>query len=465
MAEELFIPKFGQTVEEVTLLNWLVKDGEKVEQGQEVLEVETDKAVFNVEAVESGYIHIGPYKAGQVVPVLEVVALIGEKDEIFKVPKIVHTSTQKFELSKEKDPTPTQPISKEAVDRIARTADEKIFSSPRARKMAKGKSVNLQGVTPTGGGGIRVRESDVIAYLSQSPKFSPIARKMAEDAGLDLSSVNASGPRGEITRADVEFALARKSDRVHISSSLQTPSTPLPTMEIAERLPLKGVRGVIADRMGTSSRTTARVTLFMDADVTEFVTFREKLKVEHESDWGFAPGYNELLAKACAIALRRFSYINSRLNGDSIERLSKINIGIAVDSDKGLYVPVVRDVDQKDLKTVGLEFRQRVEEVRTNKIMPESLSGSTFTITNLGIFDIDGFTPVINLPEAAILGVGRITPKPVVKDNQIVIRKIVTLSLAFDHRLVDGAPAAKFLQFIKELIEIPNEVYLTQPLQ
>ena len=236
-------------------------------------------------------------------------------------------------------------------------------------------------------------------------------------------------------------------------------------MEIAERLPLKGVRGVIADRMGTSSRTTARVTLFMDADVTELVTFREKLKAAHESEWGFAPGYNELIAKASACALRRFSYMNARLNGDSIERLSKINIGIAVDSEKGLYVPVVRDVDQKDLKTVGAEFRQRVEEVRANKIMPESLSGGTFTITNLGIYDIDGFTPVINLPEAAILGVGRITSKPVVREEKIVIRKILTLSLAFDHRLIDGAPAAKFLQFIKELIEIPNEANLTMPLQ
>ena len=465
MAEELFIPKLGQTVEEVTLLNWLVKDGDKVEQGQEVLEVETDKAVFNVEAVESGYIHIGPYKAGQVVPVLEVVALVGEKNEIFKAPKIIITSAQKDESSKEKDTTTTRVIFKKAVDQTARTADQKILSSPRARKMANAKSVKLQAITPTGGGGIRVRESDVVAYLSQSPKFSPIARKMAADAGLDLRSVTASGPRGEITRADVEFALARQSEHIQIFSSSQTPAVLLPEMDITEQLPLKGVRGIIADRMGTSSRTTARVTLFMDADVTDLVSFREKLKAEHESDWGFAPGYNELLAKASACALRTFSYMNARLNGDSIERLSKINIGIAVDSEKGLYVPVVRDVDQKDLRTVGAEFRQRVEEVRANKIQPESLSGGTFTITNLGIYDIDGFTPVINLPEAAILGVGRITPKPVVREEKIVIRKIVTLSLAFDHRLIDGAPAAKFLQYIKELIETPNEVTLTRPLQ
>ena len=252
----------------------------------------------------------------------------------------------------------------------------------------------------------------MLGYLSQSHKASPIAQKMAEDAGLDLRSVRPSGPRGEITRADVEFALARRSENFEIPSSSRSPIFPLPEMEIAELQPLKGVRGVIADRMSASSRTTARVTLFMDADVTELVAFREKLKAAYESDWGFAPGYNELLAKASARALRQFPYMNARLNGDSIERLSKINIGIAVDSEKGLYVPVIRDVDQKDLRTVGAEFRQRVEEVRANKILPEYLSGGTFTITNLGIYDIDGFTPVINLPEAAILGVGRITPNP-----------------------------------------------------
>jgi len=464
MSEELFIPKLGQTVEEVTLLNWLVKDGEKVEQGQEVLEVETDKAVFNVEAVESGFIHIGPYKAGQVVPVLEVVALIGEKDDIFKAPENLRVAGQKNEVLNEKDLPSIQHISKDTIDLTALAADETPFISPRARKLAKSKSVNLRAITPTGGGGFRIRESDVLDYLSQSHKASPIAQKMAEDVGLDLRSVRASGPRREITRADVEFALAKRSENFEIPSSSRSLAVPLPDMVIADRQPLKGVRGVIAERMGASSRSTARVTLFMDADVTELVAFREKLKAAHESDWGFAPGYNELLAKVCACALRQFSYMNTRLNGDSIERLSKINIGIAVDSEKGLYVPVVRDVDQKDLKAVGAEFRQRVEEVRSSKIMPESLSGGTFTITNLGIYDIDGFTPVINLPEAAILGVGRITPKPVVWEEEIVIRKIMTLSLAFDHRLVDGAPAAKFLQFIKELIENPNEANLIQPL-
>lgn len=462
MAEELFIPKLGQTVEEVTLINWLVKDGDKVEQGQEVLEVETDKAVFNVEAVDSGYIHIGPYKAGQVVPVLEIVALIGEKDEVFKAPeKQTGAALSEAPFTVQEESPTALPKSQDNAKSSAGVIPQKVFSSPRARKMANEKAVDLKSVPPTGGGGMRVRESDVIAYLSQTPKVSPIAQKMASDAGLDLRSVLASGPRGEITRVDIEQALARRSASATSEAAQQTPAIPLPEMEIAERLPLKGVRGVIANRMGASSRATARVTLFMEVDATEFVNLRGKLKTAHESEWGFAPGYNDLLAKACACALRRFPYMNARINGDVIERLSKVNIGIAVDAEKGLYVPVIRDVDQKDLRTIGTEFRQRVEEIRNNKILPEALSGGTFTITNLGTYDVDGFTPVINLPEAAILGVGRITPKPVVRDGQIVVRNILTLSLAFDHRLVDGAPAAKFLQYIKELVEIPNEVTLT----
>jgi len=462
MAEELFIPKLGQTVEEVTLLNWLVKDGEKVEQGQEVLEVETDKAVFNVEAVDSGYIHIGPYKAGQVLPVLEIVALIGKKDEIFKAPASQLKTSLREESVAVKEPSSAAPEFPGTGISGTKLAVQKLFSSPLARKLANEKKVDIQAVTPTGGGGIRVRESDVTAYLSQTPKASPVAQKMAEEAGLDLRSVPASGPRGEITRADVELALARRSAPPQNVAAAQTPALPLPEMEITERLPLKGVRGVIAERMGASSRATARVTLLMDVDATDFVTLREKLKAAHENDWGFAPGYNDLLAKACACALRRFPYMNTRLNGDAIERLARVNIGIAVDAEKGLYVPVIRDVDQKDLRTIGSEFRQRVDEIRSNKILPEALSGGSFTITNLGMYDVDGFTPVINLPEAAILGVGRITPKPVVRDDQIVVRKIMTLSLAFDHRLVDGAPAAKFLQYIKELIETPGEVTLTR---
>ncbi|MCG7851301.1 MAG: E3 binding domain-containing protein, partial [Methanosarcinaceae archaeon] len=203
MAEELFIPKLGQTVEEVTIINWHVKDGDKVEQGKSVLEVETDKAVFDVEATDDGYIHIGPYEVGDVVPVLTIVAIIGEADEVFTTGLTVGEPSGVDSGEKSTTRSANMTIEREApVD-----MGDKFFASPRARKLAAKKHVDLSAVTATGGGGVRVQEGDVTAYLAQDVKVSPIAKRMAEEAGLDLRSVKASGPRGEITRADVEKAL------------------------------------------------------------------------------------------------------------------------------------------------------------------------------------------------------------------------------------------------------------------
>jgi len=241
------------------------------------------------------------------------------------------------------------------------------------------------------------------------------------------------------------------------------PLQPLTDMEVVERVPLKGVRAIIADRMATSVHTTARVTLLMEADATEFVTMRERLKARVEKEWGFAPGYNDLLAKIVATALRQFPYMNARLTPDAtplkgvlgIERLAHVNLGMATDTERGLLVPVIRDADKKSLRQFGSEFRALVDRARTSRSQLDDLTDGTFTITNLGMYDVLAFTPVINLPEAAILGVGCITPKPIARNGQVEIRQMLILSLVFDHRLVDGAPAARFLQYIKDLIEEP----------
>jgi pyruvate dehydrogenase E2 component (dihydrolipoamide acetyltransferase) len=225
--------------------------------------------------------------------------------------------------------------------------------------------------------------------------------------------------------------------------------------EVVERVPLQGVRGIIAEHMATSAHTTARVTLFMEADATEFVNLRTRLKARVEKEWGFTPGYNDILAMIVARALREFPYMNARLAPDAIERLTRVNIGIAVDTERGLLVPVIRDADRKSLRELSAEFRALAERARTGKSLPDDLSGGMFTITNLGMYDVLAFTPIINLPEAAILGVGRITPQPVVREGQITARQMLVLSLVFDHRVVDGAPAARFLQYIKTLIEEP----------
>jgi pyruvate dehydrogenase E2 component (dihydrolipoamide acetyltransferase) len=441
MPEEFFVPKLGQTVEEVTLVGWLVKDGEKISRGQAVLEVETDKAVFPVEANAKGYIHLGPYKEGDVIPVLAVVAVIGKQDDKFEV-------TGAAPAMAGSGPAPAEKAADEVVPSVETKpveSDDRLFVSPRARKLAAETSVDVTRVTPTGYEGIRVTEHDVRTYLNQQPKATPVAQRMAADVGVDLREVAGSGPGGRIVKQDV----ARTAQ--------PTPpvAQPLPVADVLERVPLKGVRGIIAERMAASVHTTARVTLMMEVDATEFVAARERIKAKVSQEWGFTPGYNDLLAKVVAVALRQFPYMNARLAPDAVELLAHVNIGMAVDTERGLLVPVVKDVDRKSLRQFGEEFRRMVDGTRSGRSLPDDLSGGTFTITNLGMYDIDAFTPVINLPEAAILGVGRIAPKAVPHGGEIVIRQMWTLSLVFDHRLVDGAPAARFLQMIKSLIEDP----------
>ena len=454
MAVEFFIPKLGQTVEEVTLINWLVKDGEKVSQGQEVLEVETDKATFPVEANGKGYIHIGPFEAGQVLPVLTVVAIIGKEDDKFVAAAVAQPESEKVQTAlPEAEPAVTSETTQVTVEEQG-----KIFASPRARKLAAVKNVDLSQMTPTGWGGMRVAERDVLAYLSQAPKITPVAQRMAADTGVDVSKLTGTGPGGRIVKEDVERAVLMAETEVQVvtpAAPVVAPVIPLPVAEVSERIPLKGVRGIIADRMGTSVHTTARVTLLMDVDATEFVAARERIKKKVSEEWGYTPGYNDLLAKIVATALRKYPYMNVRLTPDAIEVLGHINMGMAVDTERGLLVPVVRDADQKSLRQFGAEFREMVDRARRGRALPDDLSGGTFTITNLGMYDVDAFTPVINLPEAAILGVGRIAPKVVPYNGIPEIRQMMTLSLVFDHRLIDGAPAARFLQHIKQVIEEP----------
>ena len=314
---------------------------------------------------------------------------------------------------------------------------------------------------PTGYGGLRVAERDVLAFLAQTPRVTPVAQRMAAEVGVDLRTLSGTGPRGRIVKEDIARASQSQISNQPSAISYQPSSIPNPQSEILERIPLKGVRAIIAERLATSVHTTARVTLVTEADATEFVAARVRIKEQVEQDWGFAPGYNDLLAKIVAAALRRFPYMNARLVPDAIEILAHIHMGMAVDTERGLLVPVIRDADQKSLRQFGSEFRQLVERARSSRSLPDDLTGGTFTITNLGMYDVDAFTPVINLPEAAILGVGRIAPKVVPWHGEPAIRQMWTLSLVFDHRLTDGAPAARFLQYIKQLIEEPY-LLLTQ---
>ncbi len=446
MITEVILPKLGQTMEEGAIVEWLKREGDSVNRGDPLFTVESDKAVLEVEATTRGFLRKILVPPSQSVPVLTVVALISrEANEDISAYAAPTTAA-----------APAAPIATEPVreTREPVPASGRLFASPRARMTAQQKGIDLAQVTGTGPQG-RIVERDVLDHLAALPKAAPppvaprpratpVAERTAGVLGVDLATVSGSGLSGRIMKADVEAAV-------------QAVSPPLVEGPVAESVPMTGLRRIIAERMAASDAATARVTLVTEADATAFVQAREELKASVAEEWGFAPGYNDLLALIVARALREFPYMNARLSADgsSIERLPYVNLGLAVDTERGLLVPVIRDADQKGLRALGTEFRTLVERARVGKSLPDDLSGGSFTITNLGMYDVDAFTPIINLPEAAILGVGRIQPKPVVRDGQIVARQMWTLSLTFDHRLVDGAPAARFLQRIKQLVENP----------
>jgi len=437
MAKDFFIPKLEGT-EKVTIINWLVEDGTQINEGDEILEIETDKAVVPVPANVSGYLHIGPYKAGDVVPTLAVLATIGEKDESFA------------------------------------PGSNGVESKPEVSEPAPVVEATAQASAPPGTTPARRETKMEVTDDGAESKVTPVAQKIATELGVSLDSITGSGDHGRITKEDVLHAGSEEkvtevppAPEVVVSKPSPKPApatAPHPEGDILERIPLKGIRGVIARRMAESVHTTARVTLVTDVDATELVTLREQLKAKFTKEWGFAPGYNDLLAMIVANALRQFPYMNARFSaeGDAIEYLRPINLGMAVDTDRGLMVPVIREADELGLQELGSIFREMVNRAREGKSTLEDLSDSTFTITSLGIYRVEAFTPVINLPNAAILGIGRITPKPVVKDDAIVVRKMMTLSLVFDHRLTDGAPAARFLDYICELVEEPYLLFLTK---
>jgi pyruvate dehydrogenase E2 component (dihydrolipoamide acetyltransferase) len=448
MITEVILPKLGQTMEEGAIIEWVKKEGDPVTRGDLLFTVESDKAVLEVEATARGFLRKILVPEGQTVPVLTTVALItrtADEDISSYIAPAAAAATVQGPARVHAEELAELELAGAQIEPV-RTVG-RIFASPRARKTAREKGLDLTLIVGSGPNG-RIVERDVLDFLATRPRVTPMALRTADTLGVDLTEITGTGISGRITKADVEAA-----------AEAAAPTVAPPPAEIftVETVPMIGLRRIIAERMAASDRATARVTLFTEADATAFVKTREQFRDSVADEWGFAPGYNDLLGLVVTRALREFPYMNARLdaNGQSIEQLQQVNVGMAVDTERGLLVPVIHDADTKGLRAFGAEFRALAERARLGKSLPDDLSGGTFTITNLGMYDIDAFTPIINLPEAAILGVGRIQPKPVVWDGKIVIRDMWTLSLTFDHRLVDGAPAARFLQRIKQLVENP----------
>jgi pyruvate dehydrogenase E2 component (dihydrolipoamide acetyltransferase) len=438
MAIEIVMPKLGWTMEEGVLDEWIKQDGDQVEPGDIVFTVESDKALQEIEAFDSGILHIPSDSPppGSTIKIGVLLAYILEPGE---QPPLGRASAEPI-IESSPAVTETNTLSTPSVRRNGRQP----AISPRARRVAAELGVDwtiLQGSGSTG----RIVERDVRAAAQQptppaAVELTPVARRAAQELGVDLNQLAAQFPGKRITREDVEAAAHR---------------APADAPAAAQRAPISNVRRIIGERMATSAQTTAAVTLTTEADATELVHLRQQLK----TDVGRAvPSYNDLLTKLAAHALLEHSQLNARFDGDDIVQHSAVHIGLAVDTERGLLVPVIHDVPDKSLRTVAAESADLIERARAGTLRPDELGGSTFSITNLGMYQIDAFTPIINLPECAILGIGRIVPKQVVIDvvnERVAIRHMLYLSLTFDHRLVDGAPAARFLQRVKHLIEQP----------
>lgn len=402
MAKEVLMPKLGMTMETGTIVQWFKEEGDRVESGEILLEVMTDKINIEVESYESGVLLKKYYREDDVVPVNQVIAYIGEPGE--QVP----------------DQPPKLAESKKE-DEAKLTAEEK---------------VNTQ----------ETQQVD-------KPRATPAARKLAREHNVNLHDVVGSGARGRIHREDVEkYIQAQKPAAETVRTTADQPVIP------SERTPVTGMRKLIGERMVTSVHEAPHVTLHSEIDMTQVVDLRKQLIPVIEEKTGFRISYTEIIIKAVAMVLKEHPALRTSMEGETLVTNHEINIGLAVSHPQGLLVPVIHHADQLGFAELTKTCKQLAKDAREGRLSPDRIRGGTFTISNLGMYAVDSFTPIINLPESAILGVGRIVEKPVGYQGEIVLRSMMSVSLSFDHRVMDGAPAAAFLTQLKEVLENPYQL-------
>ena len=400
MAIAVLMPKQGQSVESCLIIKWNKKVGDKVKAEEPICEVETDKAVFEVEAPEAGTILKIFYKEGDDVPVLNTIAIIGQPGE-----KIDHLIPKK-----------TVAVSKgEYVEnQKAMTPDE-----------------SLKKTKPSLGAGLI--------------PISPLARRFAEKKGIDFSKLVGSGPGGRIIKKDVEKALSEGEPLIPSTVSKKFFG---PVKEI----PVEGVRKIISERILTSLQSTAQLTLNTSADASNLLACRKSLKSSPQMKRLSKININDFLLYVVANILPKFKNMNAHFLKDKILEFEHVHLGFAVDSPRGLMVPIIHNAHLLSLEEISKEARRLNTACQEDTILPDELNGGTFTVTNLGTIGIESFTPILNIPQVAILGICSISLKPIMKEDKIQFIPHIGLSLTFDHRAVDGAPAAKFLQELNMVI-------------
>lgn len=416
MAEVIRMPKMSDTMTEGVIASWLKKVGDKVKSGDILAEVETDKATMELENFEDGVLlHIG-VENGQSVPVDAIIAIVGKEGE--DISGLLGGASAPTTT-----PTAVEPAPVIAVESAAPSPQPAPVAAP----------------TPT-------------AIHDDRLKASPLAKKLAEEKGIDLNALQGSGDGGRIVKRDVEAA------PIAFSASQSVPAAVSVSVSGAsfEEIPVSQMRKTIAKRLAESKFTAPHFYLTLDIDMEQATAARVRMNEMSSVKISF----NDLVVKACAVALKQHPKINSSWLGDKIRINHQVNVGVAMAVDEGLLVPVVRNADSKGLSTIAAEVKAYSAKAKDKKLQPSDWEGNTFTISNLGMFGIEGFTAIINPPDACILAVGAIRQEPVVKDGQIVVGHRMKVTLSCDHRVVDGATGAAFLQTVKGLLEDPMRMLI-----
>ena len=408
MAVEVVMPKFGLTMIEGTIQKWFKAEGDAINAGEALFEVETEKVLYEIEVSVAGTVAKLLYPVEAVVPIGLPVAVIAEAGE-----------------------------------NVAEVAARYSGGAPAAKTAA----------APAPAAASPAPAAASTSGRREGAPVTPAARKLAEEHKIDLSRVAGTGPGGRVTREDVQKIIDEGGQAPVSAPSLAPAQATAPT-PATQSLPLRGMRKVIAERMHKSLQGSAQLTITTEVDVTQLIDRRQEVQRE------FNATYTDFIVQACAHALKQHARMNAALAGDAIHLQDHISVGVAVALEEGLIVPVIGNTDKKSLKEIAQEARNLAEKARAGKLTLEEVSGGTFTVSNLGMYGVDGFTPILNTPQTGILGVGRIVEKPVIYRGEIAKRSMMVLSLTFDHRVIDGAPAGAFLQTVADLLAHGNRISL-----
>lgn len=415
MAIAVQLPALSPTMSEGKITKWLKKEGDKISSGTAIAECETDKSNLEIEAYDDGTLLKILVPAGTAAPVGSTIAWIGKPGEAI--------------------PDAPPPAAKPAA------------AAPAPAPVAVPAPV-IAAPLPPPPPPVPVAKPAAAPASNGRLRASPLAKKIAASQGVDLATLQGSGPSGRIVKKDVEDALARGPASAAKGPAIvrSAPGVRVPP----QSLPVTQMRKVIAQRLTEVKPGVPHFYLNVEIEMDQALKLREEAKAQD-----LKISVNDIVVKATAVAVRRFPRINQVFTGDSIQQLTNVDVGVAVAMEDGLITPLVRDADQKGLAEIGAEVRELAERAKSKRLKPEEYSGGSITVSNLGMFGIDSFIAVLNPPQAAILAVGKVEPKVVVRDGQMVIRQMMSITLSGDHRVIDGAVGAQYLQELKGLLEHP----------